>query len=68
MDHERLRLILESLGWDVEVQDDSAKLTRWLCVQQPTKQRLIKSKEKTRWKKEELRSGVQRNNFAIVVT
>ncbi|PWN93442.1 hypothetical protein FA10DRAFT_264093 [Acaromyces ingoldii] len=31
LDHERLRSILDSCGWNVVVQDDSKRLTRWLC-------------------------------------
>lgn len=31
LDHGRLRSILDSCGWNVIVQDDSKRLTRWLC-------------------------------------
>lgn len=58
--HERLTAILGSCGWDVERQDDSKRLTRWLCTR---KERVLKSLKKGKewdgkvWKKEEVHQG-----------
>lgn len=59
--HDRLRNILRSCGWAVVRQDDSARLTRWLCRE------TSKTWDKKRWKKEEIKKGVSLNNFCIAV-
>lgn len=59
MDHERFRGILATLGWEPVAEHDSAKLTHWIFKR-------TKGDNKT-WKREEVRGGVDRNNFCIVV-
>jgi 25S rRNA (adenine2142-N1)-methyltransferase len=61
LDHARFRAILASCGWSVVRQDDSARLTRWLCRQES------KSWDGVEWKKKEIKKGVKLNNFCIVV-
>ncbi len=63
LDHDRLRDLLASAGWDVELQADSKRLTRWLC-------RRKTPEAKAKWdgeefKKVEVRSGLSSNNFCI---
>ena len=82
LDHERLRGILGSCGWDVVVQDDSAKLTRWLVRRKEEEQVKGKGGKKKgkkgergegpwwdgkRWKKEEIKVSATANNFCIKV-
>ncbi|KAI5481394.1 nucleolus protein [Pseudohyphozyma bogoriensis] len=60
--HERLESILTTTGWEKVRQHDSAKLTYWLCS------RVGEGKGDGKvWKKEEVRAGVHRNNFCILV-
>lgn len=60
--HNHLREILTSCGWgDIVYQDDSSRLTRWLCRE------TSKEWDGTVFKKQELRKGVKLNNFCIVV-
>lgn len=62
MTHDRLTSILATCGWAPVRQHDSAKLTYWLC------KRLGDGRgDRKSWKKEEVRAGVHRNNFCIVV-
>ncbi|KAI9021081.1 putative methyltransferase-domain-containing protein [Hyaloraphidium curvatum] len=59
MDHDRFRAILRTLGFEEVAQHDSSRLTHWL---------LKRCKGDSRkWKREEIRGGVKRNNFVIVV-
>ncbi|KAK4049047.1 25S rRNA (adenine2142-N1)-methyltransferase [Microbotryomycetes sp. JL201] len=57
--HERLEQILKSTGWKPVRKHDSAKLTYWLC------QRTVADGQTC--KRDQVRSGVQRNNFCIIV-
>ncbi|KAK4055956.1 25S rRNA (adenine2142-N1)-methyltransferase [Microbotryomycetes sp. JL221] len=57
--HERLNAILSSCGWQSVKQHDSAKLSFWLLKR-------IKSNGQT-CKREQVRTGAQRNNFCIIV-
>lgn len=57
--HERLESILRSCGWSKVKQHDSAKLTYWLCAR-------VEADGKT-WKRDQLRTGAQRNNFCVIV-
>lgn len=60
LDHDRLTQILDSTGWEVVKQDDSNRLTRWLC------QRKKKSEwDGTVYTKKEIRKAVKANNFCI---
>ncbi|KAM0745973.1 hypothetical protein T439DRAFT_384439 [Meredithblackwellia eburnea MCA 4105] len=61
MSHERLTSILRTTGWSVAKQHDSAKLTYWFLKRDET------LKDGRVWKREEVRRGVQRNNFCIVL-
>ncbi|KAL8277414.1 hypothetical protein RQP46_010136 [Phenoliferia psychrophenolica] len=61
MTHERLEGILATTGWAKAKQHDSAKLTYWLL------KRTEGERDGKVWKKEEVRKGVRRNNFCIVV-
>lgn len=60
IDHERLTGILKTLGWSVEVQRDSALLTYWLLQKSP-------DVDSNKWPRKEVRGGVKRNNFVIIV-
>ena len=62
MTHARLTSILETCGWAPVRQHDSAKLTYWLLKRIGDGRGNSKS-----WRKEEVRAGVHRNNFCIVV-
>ncbi|KAM0787374.1 hypothetical protein ACM66B_003460 [Microbotryomycetes sp. NB124-2] len=57
--HERMDQILKSTGWRQVRQHDSAKLTYFLCKR-------VKTDGQT-CKREQVRSGAQRNNFCIIV-
>lgn len=60
--HDRFESILKSTGWKTVRQHDSAKLTYFLCA------RIGDGRgDELVWKREEVRSGVHRNNFCIVV-
>ncbi|WFD45039.1 25S rRNA (adenine(2142)-N(1))-methyltransferase [Malassezia psittaci] len=75
MTHDHLRAIIESAGYDVVRQDDSARLTRWLIQQRKPKRTksgdspldTVRRKyyDGTVFKKQELVAGAQRNNFCI---
>lgn len=74
--HERLQAILESCGWDIRRQEDSARLTRWLCQRKQGPERKSKKSKSDRsvqewdgvvWKKEEVRVSKTANNFCIKV-
>ncbi|PWN25457.1 hypothetical protein BDZ90DRAFT_223231 [Jaminaea rosea] len=72
LDHGRLQAILESCGWDVLVNDDSARLTRWLLkrkeeVKGGSKARGGPCWDGTQWKKEEIKVSKTANNFCIKV-
>lgn len=62
MTHARLTSILLTCGWAPVRQHDSAKLTYWLLKRVGDGRGDGKS-----WKREEVRAGVHRNNFCIVV-
>lgn len=62
MDQDRLTGILTSTGWTSLKQHDSNRLTFMLLQQEGDG-----SGNDTLWKKEEVRSGAQRNNFCIVI-
>ncbi|KDE03008.1 hypothetical protein MVLG_06476 [Microbotryum lychnidis-dioicae p1A1 Lamole] len=62
MNHTRLEAILLTTGWAPVRRKDSAKLTYWLC-----KRVGDGSGDGKGWKREQLRGGIQRNNFAIIV-
>jgi hypothetical protein len=59
MDHERFTNILATLGWKVAVQGDTAMLTHWLLQPCPRNSKT--------WPRTEVRSGVKRNNFVVLV-
>ncbi|GAA5830853.1 hypothetical protein JCM11251_001098 [Rhodosporidiobolus azoricus] len=61
MTPDRLRQILTSTGWEVAQQHDSSKLTHWLL------RRSEQGPDGQVWKRENMREGVMRNNFVIVV-
>ncbi|GAA5968850.1 hypothetical protein JCM11641_000756 [Rhodosporidiobolus odoratus] len=61
LSHDHLRSILTSTGWSVAKQHDSAKLTYWLL------KRSEEGPDGKEWKREEVRTGVGRNNFVVVV-
>ncbi|KDN43190.1 hypothetical protein K437DRAFT_225796 [Tilletiaria anomala UBC 951] len=65
LDHARLRAILHACGWNVVEQNDSAKLTRWLC--QRRQDQAQAGWDGTSFKKEEIRKGPSFNNFCIRV-
>ncbi|BGP24274.1 nucleolus protein [Rhodotorula toruloides] len=64
LSHDRFSSILNSTGWDVVRKHDSAKLTYWLVTRKEGEG--AKGDGKV-WKREEVRSGVGRNNFVIVI-
>ncbi|WFD04275.1 25S rRNA (adenine(2142)-N(1))-methyltransferase [Malassezia obtusa] len=76
--HEHLRAIVESAGYDVVRQDDSARLTRWLLQQRTPRHSkpgntLLETIRRqfydgTVYKKRELVPGAQRNNFCILLS
>ena len=59
MDHDRFASILDTLGWAVQVQHDSALLTHWLLSKTEGNVQL--------WPRKEIRKGVKRNNFVLMV-
>ncbi|CDR87768.1 uncharacterized protein SPSC_03511 [Sporisorium scitamineum] len=80
MNQSHLRSILDSLGFTVLKQSDSAKLSRWLLQRKPLSERQAAAAKNdnaaagandewdgTVFKKRELNPGNDRNNFAIVV-
>ncbi|CBQ70618.1 conserved hypothetical protein [Sporisorium reilianum SRZ2] len=80
MNQSHLRSILDSLGFSVLKQSDSAKLSRWLLQRKPLAERREAAAKNenaapgaddkwdgTVFKKRELNPGKDRNNFAIVV-
>jgi 25S rRNA (adenine2142-N1)-methyltransferase len=60
LDEERLEGIMESLGYKLVKRKLSSKLIYglWCLREEP---------RKVTWKKEEIRSGKSRNNFAVVM-
>ena len=60
LNHERWTAILATLGFAPVRQHDSAKLTFWLLKRTHAPDTKV-------WKREEVRGGVHRNNFTIVV-
>lgn len=64
LDHARLRSLLSACGWTVVEQEDSARLTRWICQR---KSPVAKAKwNGTVFKKEPaVRQGSTYNNFCI---
>lgn len=62
MTHARFTSILTTLGWTAVKQYDSMKLTYWLLKREGDG----KGDGKV-WKREEVRSGVRRNNFCVIV-
>lgn len=61
-DEARLTSILTTLGWTAIKRHDSKRLTFWLLKREGDG-----SGDDKKWKKAELRSGGQRNNFCIIV-
>lgn len=70
--------ILSSCGWNVVKQDDSKRLTRWLCKQKDGVAKSVtlvdEGKKKMgnklgwdgkKWAKEEVKVGPRLNNFCI---
>ncbi|POY74271.1 hypothetical protein BMF94_2709 [Rhodotorula taiwanensis] len=66
LSHARLTSILESTGWTVQRQHDSAKLTYWL-VKRSGETGQGEDRDGKEWKREGVRKGAQRNNFCVVV-
>ncbi|GAA6013472.1 hypothetical protein JCM11491_006093 [Sporobolomyces phaffii] len=69
--HQHLRQILASTNWEVVAHHDSSKLTHWF-LKETTKGGDGEGDKARRgdgkvWKREEVRRGVERNNFCIVV-
>ncbi|PWN47825.1 hypothetical protein IE53DRAFT_334795 [Violaceomyces palustris] len=64
LNHDHLRSILSSCGFDVVKQDDSLRLTRWLLQR---KDRPNDRYDGTVFKKKEIVPGVKRNNFCILL-
>ncbi|EPQ29754.1 uncharacterized protein PFL1_02973 [Pseudozyma flocculosa PF-1] len=60
--HDHLRSIVSSAGYDVVVQDDSKRLTRWLLKRKKSPRNKW---DRTVYRKKELVGGAYRNNFAI---
>ncbi|EST06194.1 25S rRNA (adenine(2142)-N(1))-methyltransferase, Bmt2 [Kalmanozyma brasiliensis GHG001] len=75
MNQSHLRSILDSLGFEVLKQSDSARLSRWLLKRKPLDERRAAKKDEhatdewdgTVFKKRDINPGQDRNNFAIVV-
>ncbi|GJN88961.1 hypothetical protein Rhopal_001932-T1 [Rhodotorula paludigena] len=65
LSHARLTALLGSTGWSVVRQHDSAKLTYWLVRRSGA--RGEGERDGREWKREVVRAGAQRNNFAILV-
>lgn len=62
MDHARFEAIMISLGYSIVERKTSAKLAYYLCaLEQPAPQKTV------RFKKVEIRTGKERNNFAITL-
>ncbi|RPA81511.1 hypothetical protein BJ508DRAFT_369793 [Ascobolus immersus RN42] len=65
MDKERMQSIMEDLGYKLEKEKTSNKLVyyywRWIGTEH------FKGRPRRTWKKEEIRSGAKRNNFAVVL-
>lgn len=59
MDTDRFREILKTLGWQTVAQHDSNLLTFWLCKQVEGDLR--------KWPRKQIRGGVDRNNFVLLV-
>lgn len=64
MNQTHLKKILDSIGFKVLKQSDSAKLSRWLLQRKPQEEAVW---DGTVFKKRELNPGPERNNFAIVL-
>ncbi|GAA5880214.1 hypothetical protein JCM16303_001255 [Sporobolomyces ruberrimus] len=64
--HQHLRKIFESTNWEVIAHHDSNKLTHWFLKEVEKEGGARKGDGKV-WKREEVRRGVERNNFCIVV-
>lgn len=73
LSHAHLTAILESTGWSVERQHDSAKLTYWLLRRRRAAGEEAEGEspesngDGKEWKRTVLRKGAKRNNFCIVV-
>lgn len=78
MNQSHLRAILDSIGFEVLKQSDSAKLSRWLLKRKSLQERRDAAEKSeavgagddwdgTVFKKREINPGQDRNNFAIVV-
>lgn len=62
MSHVRFTSILTTLGWTSVKQFDSPKLTYWLLRSNGPS-----NGDGKVWKREEVRAGVRRNNFCVIV-
>ncbi|PWN40255.1 hypothetical protein IE81DRAFT_305379 [Ceraceosorus guamensis] len=71
MTHDRLTCILDSAGYRVVRQDDSKRLSRWLCARKDAAAAAKAGNKKhagwdgKKWGKEEVMGGAVRNNFCI---
>lgn len=65
MDKERMQSIMEDLGYKLEKEKTSNKLVyyywRWVGTEQ------FRGRQRRSWKKEEIKKGAKRNNFAVVL-
>lgn len=59
MDEARLKGIYQTLGWETVEQHDTSLLTHWLLKRG--------TPNDTAWPRKEVRAGVKRNNFVIIV-
>ncbi|PWZ03205.1 hypothetical protein BCV70DRAFT_197437 [Testicularia cyperi] len=64
MNQTHLRSLIDSIGFNVLKQSDSAKLSRWLLQRKPAPENQWNG---TVFKKREINPGPERNNFAIVL-
>ncbi|CAO1635220.1 unnamed protein product [Parajaminaea phylloscopi] len=77
LDHDRLKQIIDSCGWEVVINEDSKRLTRWLLQRKEEVSRLPKGAKASKgasqgprwdgkiWKKEEIKVSTKANNFCI---
>lgn len=66
LDSNRFKSILNSLGFESLKQHNSSKLTFWLTQRSGTNGMGVIHKN-IKWPKEEIRKGINRNNFCIKV-
>ncbi|GAA5942028.1 25S rRNA (adenine2142-N1)-methyltransferase [Sporobolomyces koalae] len=65
--HKHFREILKSTNWEVVATHDSSKLTHWFLREIDQSSTKARYGDGQVWKREEVRRGVERNNFCIVV-